>query len=120
VLQALINNRSYRLDIKVDDLCSQANGFNVQPCKGDGKLKSTRARTPRVQEQHAASPLDERFVRMTSDDRRDFRGFRIEIQLIGIMQHVDVVTAEFHELRGRQVLARAAFVDISQNRGDRR
>ncbi len=47
-------------------------------------------------------------------------GLRIEIQLIDIMQHVDVVTAEFHELRGRQVLARAAFVDISPNRGDRR
>ena len=57
---------------------------------------------------------------MTSDDCRDFGSLRIEIQLIYIMQHVEVATVEFHELRGRQVLARAAFVNISPNRGHRR
>jgi hypothetical protein len=36
------------------------------------------------------------------------------------MQHVDVVTAEFHELCGREVLAWATFVDVATNRGDRR
>ena len=57
---------------------------------------------------------------MTSDDCRDSGGLRMEIQLIHIMQHVDVVTAEFHELCGREVPARAAFVDISADRSDRR
>ena len=57
---------------------------------------------------------------MTSYDCRDFGSLRIEIQLIHIVQHVDVVTAEFHELCGREVLARAAFVDVATDRGDRR
>lgn len=57
---------------------------------------------------------------MTSDDCRDFGSLRIEIQLIHIMQHEDVVAAEFQKFCCREVLARAAFVDISPDRGDRR
>ena len=56
---------------------------------------------------------------MAGDDCRDLGGLRIEIQLIHIMQHVDVVTAELNELCGREVLAWAAFVDVATDRGGR-
>ena len=67
------------LNIEIDDLCAQSIRFDVQPCEGDGKLKSTRAGAAWVQEEHAAVPLNERLMRVTGDNRRDGGSLRIEV-----------------------------------------
>jgi hypothetical protein len=106
------------LNVKIDDLRVQFASFDVDPCDRNRKVKSAGPGTPRVEKQYAAPPLYQRLVRVPEDDRRDSGGAGVDIEIMDIVEHVNGVTTEFHEFRGRQVAARTSFIHVPTDRGD--
>ena len=78
----------------MDDARAYIVRVNLQPCEGNGKLKSAGPGAAWVQKQHVAPRFDERFMRVPEDDRCDAGSFRIEIELLHVMEHVDAAAAK--------------------------
>jgi len=79
------------------------------------QTESARTAGARVEIEHAFMASNIRLVRMAIKNSRKFRGRRIQMNRLHVMQHVEVLAFEKHDLGFRKLATFACPIDVAAN-----
>ena len=99
---------------------SQAAWPDIECGKRDRQLEAPRPRTSRVHVKHPIDHFDHRFMRVSGDDHVDVLGHGIDAKRLEIVENVNGLPCEPHELGVGIVSRPVTGVHVSSDRRDRR
>jgi hypothetical protein len=96
-----------------NDLCLNACVLNDQPSHGDRKFEAAGTGAAGIEIEDDAACFLPGYVAMTGDDDFESGGFRVQVELRQIVQHVDGNAGKLNDCGLRQAASPVVFINVA-------
>jgi hypothetical protein len=106
-------------NVQLDDFRFDEAGFNPEPADAHWQFESPRPRAARIEVKHSFTHFLLGNMAVAGNHDLESGGFRLEIELCEIVEHIDRDTSKFDDFILRQLTRPWTFIDVAADRSKR-